>query len=188
MKRTSSNGSTDSGYATRAPSVASSTLHQSYPIQSHDYAPSRHPSQQSSSYSYSNQVSPEIEVIRAAPEYSSKQKKMRRLRYDTTLIAVTFDAKRCPSIPIYGQPPQSLYSLTSYSAPHLHHPLPNTPACTPAAATLAPKLTISNVIWQYTFPLHQNSCWIVNTNGAGALTLTDSRGKTIVRSTIGRYI
>lgn len=93
MNRTSSHGSSDSGYATRTPSVASPTQHQSYPVQSYpvssysvqsypaqNYTHSRQPSQQSSSYSYSNQLSPEIEVVRAAPISSSKHKKERRLR------------------------------------------------------------------------------------------------------------
>lgn len=78
IERTSSHGSSDSGYATRAPSVASPASYQSYPVQG-NYQ-SRQPSQQSSSYSYSNHVRPEIEVIRAAPVSSSRHKKERRLR------------------------------------------------------------------------------------------------------------
>ncbi|KAF6218536.1 hypothetical protein HO133_005885 [Letharia lupina] len=60
MNRTSSHGSSDSGYVT-------------------SHVPSRQLSQQSPSYSYDNQRSPDIEVVHAAPVSSSRHKKERRL-------------------------------------------------------------------------------------------------------------
>lgn len=91
MDRTSSHGSNDSGYFTRAPSVASPTLQQSYPMQSYpaqsypiqsypaqSYVPTGQLSQQSTDYSYGNQRSPNVEVVRAPPVSSSRHKKERR--------------------------------------------------------------------------------------------------------------
>lgn len=87
MNRTSSYGSSDSGYATRTPSVASPVSQQSYPTQS--YPPQRYPVQsygagrqlgpQNASYSDGHQRSPDIEVVHGAPVSSSKHKKERRL-------------------------------------------------------------------------------------------------------------
>ena len=74
MHRTSSDGSNDFDYSTRASSVTSSTLQQSYPIQSYSaqsYVPTDQLSQQSKDYSYGNQRSPNIEVVRASPVSSS---------------------------------------------------------------------------------------------------------------------
>ncbi len=68
------NTSSDSGYTTENPSVASPIQQQSYPVQSYPVQ------QQSANYSYGNQRSPGIEVVRAAPVSSSKNKKERRLR------------------------------------------------------------------------------------------------------------
>lgn len=92
MNRTSSHGSSDSGYGTKTPSVASPRTQQSYPDQSYpdqsypvqsypvtSHVPSRQLSQQSTSYSYDNQRSPDIEVVHAAPVSSSRHKKERRL-------------------------------------------------------------------------------------------------------------
>ena len=93
MNRTSSHGSSDSGYGTRTPSVASPTPQPSYPTQSYpvqnnsfqnystqSYFPSRQLSPQSPTYTYSDARSPSIEVVQTAPVSSSKHKKERRIR------------------------------------------------------------------------------------------------------------
>lgn len=88
MNRTSSYGSSDSGYATRTPSVASPVSQQSYSTPSYplrdysvqSYGAGRQLGQQNASYSDGNQRSPDIEVVHAAPVSSSRHKKERRLR------------------------------------------------------------------------------------------------------------
>ena len=88
MNRTSSHGSSDSGYGTRTPSVASPTPQPSYPTQSYPvqnystqgYFSNGQLSQQSSTYSYSDARSPGIEVVQTAPVSSSRHKRERRIR------------------------------------------------------------------------------------------------------------
>ena len=98
MNRTSSHSSSDSGYGTRTPSVASPTPQPSYPTQSYpvqnipfqsystqgystqSYSSNRQLSQQSPTYPYSDARSPPIEFIETAPVSSSKHKKERRIR------------------------------------------------------------------------------------------------------------
>ncbi|KAL9136042.1 MAG: hypothetical protein Q9175_002751 [Cornicularia normoerica] len=104
MNRTSSHGSSDSGYATRTPSVASPISQQNYPAQSYpvqsyavqSYYPaqsysvqsypvqscgsSRQLSQPSADDSYRNQRNPGIEIVHTPPVSSSKHKKERRPR------------------------------------------------------------------------------------------------------------
>ena len=104
MNRTSSPGSSDSGYGTRtlpkdSPIPQPSYPTQSYPVQNspfqnystqgyspQSYFSNRQPSQQSPTYPYSNARSPSSEFIEAAPISSSKHKKERRIRYNTVSI------------------------------------------------------------------------------------------------------
>ncbi|KAM0795279.1 hypothetical protein BDR22DRAFT_618707 [Usnea florida] len=97
MNRTSSHGSSDSGYGTRTPSVASPTPQPSYsnqsylvqnsPLQSYStlgypsqsYFSNGQPSQQTPTSPYSDARSPSIEIVRTAPVSSSKHKKERRI-------------------------------------------------------------------------------------------------------------
>ena len=76
INRTSSHGSSDSGYATKASSIAS-TSYQRYPIQSSD--PSPQLSQQNAIHSYGNQRSHDTEALRIASTSSSihKERKLR---------------------------------------------------------------------------------------------------------------
>lgn len=90
MARTSSYGSSDFSYAARDLFLLNPPPQQSnpsqnyqvlgYPVQS--YAPSglRLFNQQSTSYPYNNQQSPDIEIVRTAPISSSRHKKKRRPR------------------------------------------------------------------------------------------------------------
>lgn len=86
MKRSSSHGTNDSGYATRVPSVASPQPQQSYPVQS--YPVQSYPVQSYPVHSYvpSGQLGPQkadrpdIEVVHTAPVSSSRYMKERRLR------------------------------------------------------------------------------------------------------------
>ena len=98
MNRTSSHSSSDSGYGTRTPSVASPAPQPSYPTQSYpvqnspfqnystqgysnqSYFPNGQLSHQSPTYPYSDARSPNIEVVQTAPVSSSKHKKERRIR------------------------------------------------------------------------------------------------------------
>ena len=98
MNRTSSHGSSDSGYGTRTPSVASPVPQSGYPTQSYpvqnspyqnysprgssnqSYFPDLQLSQQSPTYPYSDARSPSIEVVHSAPVSSSKHKKERKNR------------------------------------------------------------------------------------------------------------
>ena len=98
MDRTSSHGSSDSGYGTRTPSVASPAPQPSYPTQiypvqnspyqnystpgysSQSYFPNRQLSQQNPTYTYSDAQSPSIEVIKTAPISSSRHKKEHKIR------------------------------------------------------------------------------------------------------------
>ena len=89
MNRTSSHSSSDSGYGTRTPSVASPTPQPSYPTQSYPIqnssfqnysSQSYFPSQQSPTYAYNAPRNPSIEVVQTAPVSSSKHKKERRIR------------------------------------------------------------------------------------------------------------
>ena len=98
MNRTSSHSSSDSGYGTRTPSVASPKPQPSYPTQSYlvqnspfqtystqgysgqSYFSNRQLSQQSPTYPYSDGRSPSIELVETAPVSSSRHKKERRIR------------------------------------------------------------------------------------------------------------
>ena len=103
MIDTSSHGSSDSGYGTMTPSVASPTPQpsystQSYPVQKSSFqnysTQSCFPSQQSPTYTYNAPRNPSIEVVQTAPVSSSKHAKKRRLRYDTVPICLCNPAKK----------------------------------------------------------------------------------------------
>ena len=86
MKRSSCHGTSDSGYTTRVPSVASPQPQQSYPVQS--YPVQSYPVQSYPVHSYvpSRQLGPQkadrpgIEVVHTAHVSSSKYVKERKLR------------------------------------------------------------------------------------------------------------
>ena len=103
MDRTSSHSSSDQGYCTRTPSVASPTPQPSYPTQSspvekssfQNYSTQSYfPSQQSPTYTYNAPRNPGIEVVQTAPVSTSKHEKKRRLRYDTVPICLCNPAKQ----------------------------------------------------------------------------------------------
>ena len=81
-------GSNDSGYATRSKSVASSVSQESYPAPSYQvqgypaqsFGAGRQPAQQSASYFDGIQRSPDTELVHGARVSSTKHKKERRLR------------------------------------------------------------------------------------------------------------
>ena len=102
IDRESSHGSSDSGYGTRTPSVASASPKPSYPTQSYpvqnspfqnystqSYFPNRQLSQEGPTYFYSDaRCSSSIETFHGAPLSASEHREERRVRYGTIPVCL----------------------------------------------------------------------------------------------------